>query len=90
MNKTIPKYIIVENKIREAVRCREITDKLPGERVMAKEFGVSYMTMRKAVENLVAEKILYKVPTRGTYVVQQKTVKTIVRNISNFFESRMI
>ena len=90
MNKTLPKYIIVENKIRDAIRYREITDKLPGERVMAKEFGVSYMTMRKAVENLVAEKILYKIPTRGTYVVRQKTVKTIVRNISNFFESRMI
>ena len=90
MNKSLPKYIIVENKIRHTIRYRDITDKLPGERVMAKEFGVSYMTMRKAVENLVAEKILYKIPTRGTYVVRQKTVKTIVRNISNFFESRMI
>ena len=89
MIKTIPKYKIVENKIKEAIMCREMADKIPGERVLAREFGVSYMTMRKAVENLVAEKILYKIPTRGTYVVQPKTLKTMVRNIGNFLERRI-
>ena len=43
-------------------------DKLPGERDLAIEFGVSYMTLRKAVDNLVAENLLYKIPTQGTYV----------------------
>jgi hypothetical protein len=49
-----------------------------GERVLAKEFGVSYMTIRKAVENLVTQSILYKIPARGTYVDQRGTVKRMV------------
>ena len=90
MIKDIPKYVIVQNKIKEAIKSREMTDKLPGERVLAKEFGVSYMTLRKAVDNLVAQQILYKIPCRGTYVSQPKTINTMVRNISNFLESRIM
>jgi|TARA_B110000211_G_C14079267_1_gene553690 DNA-binding GntR family transcriptional regulator len=89
MNNTTPKYLVVKNKIKEAIRCGEMADKIPGERVLAKVYGVSYMTMRKSVENLVSENVLYKIPTRGTYVVQPKTLKAMVRNISNFFESKV-
>ena len=71
MDKTIPKYALVEKRIRQAIRQRVIVDKLPGERVLAKEFGVSYMTLRKAVENLVAAGVLYKVPQLGTFVNRQ-------------------
>lgn len=88
MNKTIPKYLLVENKIKEAIRHRTIVDKLPGERVLAKEFEVSYMTVRKAVENLVTQRILYKVPGRGTYVEQRYTVKKVIHNIGYFLENR--
>ena len=59
MNKTNSIYKVFENRIKEAIRQREIVDKLPGERVLAKEFGVSYMTVRKAIENLVMQSILY-------------------------------
>ena len=74
MGKTIPKYILVEKRIRQAIRQRVIVDKLPGERVLAKEFGVSYMTLRKAVENLVATGVLYKIPQLGTFVNHQDKV----------------
>ncbi|MCG6889303.1 MAG: winged helix-turn-helix domain-containing protein [Gammaproteobacteria bacterium] len=87
MGKPAHKYIQVENRIKEAIRHREIVDKLPGERVLAKEFGVSYMTIRKAVENLVTQSILYKVPARGTYVDQRGTVKRIVHRLGYFFDS---
>jgi hypothetical protein len=87
MEKQTHKYILVENKIKEAIRHREIVDKLPGERVLAKEFGVSYMTIRKAVENLVSQGILYKVPARGTYVDQRGTVKRMVNRLGYFFET---
>ncbi|MFT5219950.1 MAG: GntR family transcriptional regulator [Planctomycetota bacterium] len=89
MIKSPPKYIIVENKIREAIKHQKIIDKLPGERVLAKEFEVSYMTIRKAVENLVTDHVLYKVPARGTYVKQRKTLKGMIRNISGYFENRI-
>jgi DNA-binding GntR family transcriptional regulator len=84
MDKPAHKYIQVENRIKEAIRQREIVDKLPGERVLAKEFGVSYMTMRKAIENLVTQNILYKIPARGTYVDQRSTVKRMVSRLGYF------
>ena len=85
MTKATPKYLMVEEKIKEAIRQRTIVDKLPGERVLAQEFGVSYMTARKAVENLVSQRILYKVPSRGTYVEQRSNVRNFMSRISSFF-----
>lgn len=53
MDKKTPKYILVQEKIKQAIKHREITGKLPGERTLAKDYGYSYMTIRKAVDNLV-------------------------------------
>lgn len=75
MSRTLPKYKIVENKIRHAIVCQELTGKIAGERVLAKEYGVSYMTLRKAIDKLVAENYLYRVPTRGTYVNMLATAR---------------
>ena len=86
MVKPTPKYRVVEERIKEAIRQRTIVDKLPGERLLAKEFGVSYMTVRKAVENLVSQRVLYKVPSRGTYVEQRNDVRGLISRIGQFFE----
>ena len=37
MEKTIPKYILIENRIKQAIKQREITDKLPGAEVKIAE-----------------------------------------------------
>lgn len=88
MKKPTPKYVMVENRIRKAIKNGEIVDKLPGERVLAREYGVSYMTLRKAVDNLVGKRILYRIPARGTYVDQRKTVRGLIRQIGGLFEAR--
>ena len=87
MDKTIPKYILVEDHIRKAIKQRSITDKLPGERSLATELGFSYMTIRKAINNLVAAGILYKVPTKGTYVADPATYKKKTRTIGYFLDN---
>jgi DNA-binding LacI/PurR family transcriptional regulator len=89
MDTTIPKYLLVEDYIRQAIRQRKIVDKLPGERVLARELGYSYMTIRKAIDNLVAEGLLYKVPTRGTFVAERKSDKAKTRTIGYFLDSRI-
>ena len=89
MDTTVPKYVLVEDHIRQAIKSGKITDKLPGERVLARELGYSYMTVRKAVENLVGEGVLYKVPTKGTFVADQKHNKPKTRNIGYFLDSRI-
>ena len=71
MDKSEPKHIYAKKKIRETIRPLEIDEKIPGERVFAKELGISYMTVRKAVENLVVDGVLYKIPKRGIYVADR-------------------
>ncbi len=87
VDRTTPKYAIVEDYIRQQIKQRKIVDKLPGERILAKELGYSYMTIRKAIENLVGEGVLYKIPTKGTFVANPKNRKARTRSIGYFLDS---
>ena len=87
MQKSTPKYLLVEKYIKKSIKNKTIIDKLPGERTLAKELGFSYMTIRKAIDNLVAQGVLYKVPTKGTFVAESKTRKNKTRNIGYFLDS---
>lgn len=90
MNKPLPKYILVQKKIKQAIKNKKIVNKLPGERTLAKEFGYSYMTIRKAVDNLVNEGVLYKLPTKGTYVADRKTGRKKTKIIGYFLDSSIV
>ena len=90
MEKPTPKYVLVQEKIKQAIKDGDIKDKLPGERTLAKEFGFSYMTIRKAVENLVAEGLLYKIPMKGTFVAERKSGKTKTKLIGYFLDSSIV
>ena len=89
MNSKTPKYIYVQNKIKEDIKRRLIVDKLPGERTLALEFDISYMTVRKAIENLVQEGVLFKVPTKGTFVNTDGLPRKVTRNIGFFLDDRV-
>ena len=54
-NETTKKYIQVKNTIRQLILQGEITDRIPGERVLAQQFGISYMTIRRAIEDLTEQ-----------------------------------
>jgi DNA-binding GntR family transcriptional regulator len=66
------KYLVAENSIHNSIRNFEADTKINGERKFAKELGISYMTVRKAVENLVHKGILYKIPRKGTFVASRE------------------
>ncbi len=87
MDTTIPKYLLVEDHIRQQIRQRKITDRLPGERSLANELGFSYMTVRKAVDNLVTEGVLFRIPTKGTFVNNRQQNKSKTRTIGYFLDS---
>lgn len=87
---TTPKYILVEEHIRQAIKQKKLVDKLPGERSLAKELGFSYMTIRKAIDNLVSEGVLYKIPTKGTYVADPRTLKPKTKTIGYFLDSSIV
>lgn len=71
MSKIIPKYQQVINKIKKDIDNCTIADKLPSERILAKELGVSYMTVRKALDTLLSEDVIIKVPHKGSFVNTQ-------------------
>ncbi len=89
MNATTPKYVQVKNRIKEGIRDGTFSGKLPGERVLVKDFEVSYMTVRKAINDLVDEGILHKNTTKGTYVSSRKMTTKTTYNIGFFLDDRI-
>lgn len=65
-------------------------DAIPGEEALAREFGVSRMTVNRAIRELSDEQIVERVQGSGTYVAQQKYQATLVeiRNIAEEIEAR--
>ena len=87
MDKQELRHIYAEKSIRETIRQLKAGDKLPGERTISKELGISYMTTRKAIENLVAKGLLYKIPKKGAYVADHKEATTKTKNLAYFLDS---
>lgn len=60
----------IRAKLRERLRVGNWAagDKLPAERDLAKEFAVSRLTVRRAIEGLIEEGLLYRQPPNGTFV----------------------
>jgi DNA-binding LacI/PurR family transcriptional regulator len=90
MSEPTPKYILVENHIKLAIKKKQLVDKLPGERTLALQLGVSYMTIRKSIENLVSQGVLFKVPTKGTFVNHEKVQRRKNKTIGYFLDASMI
>lgn len=81
-----PKYKLVENHIKKAIKEKAFSGKLPGERTLANELGYSYMTVRKAISNLVSQGLLYRVPTKGTFVAGRKESRKQTHAIGYFLD----
>lgn len=65
-------------------------DVIPSEQALVKQFGVSRMTVNRAVRELTAEQVLTRRQGSGTYVAQQKVQATLVeiRSIADEIRAR--
>jgi GntR family transcriptional regulator, histidine utilization repressor len=65
-------------------------DAIPTEEALAREFGVSRMTVNRAIRELSDEQIVERVQGSGTFVAQQKYRATLVeiRNIADEIAAR--
>ncbi|MES2261059.1 MAG: histidine utilization repressor [Pseudomonadota bacterium] len=65
-------------------------DVIPSEQALVRQFGVSRMTVNRAVRELTAEQILTRRQGSGTYVAQQKYQATLleIKNIADEVRAR--
>ena len=69
-----PLYVQLQDIIREKIDNEEWTPHhaIPSENELSKLYGVSRMTARAVVTQIVREGLLYRVPGKGTYVAEPK------------------
>ncbi len=86
MNDRVPTYFKLKNKILNDIETGVLVpgDALPSERALAVLHGLSRMTVRQALTDLVAAGVLYREQGRGTFVSARKMKQ---RNISSFSET---
>lgn len=82
-----PIYLQIHNELKRQIEFGKykVGDKIPAERELAVEFGVSRMTLRQAVQTLADEGILERRVGDGTYVANQK-VQEKMSGITSFTE----
>lgn len=81
-----PKYVQVKEEIRRKILSKEWADgcRIPIEAEFCEMFGVSRITVRKALEELQAEGYLVKIQGKGTFVQNQSHEQ----HLSKFYSFR--
>jgi len=82
-----PIYIQIHNDIKRAIEAGKwaVGDRIPSERELSRDFDVSRMTLRQAIQTLVDEGILERQVGSGTYVANQK-VQEKMSGVTSFTE----
>lgn len=63
-----------------------LSQKLPSEYDLAKDFGVSRLTIRKAIDSLVSRNKLMKYKGKGTYIIFQQKIQSGSFGLQGFTE----
>jgi len=83
-----PKYLAVREALRRRVSALPERELLPPEPVLCAEYGVSRITLRRAVDGLVADGHLVREQGRGTYVsrpaIRHEYRESFVHRIAGF------
>jgi GntR family transcriptional regulator len=84
----VPRYFEIEQSLRARIADLGPDEPLPSDAMLVEEFGVSRMTARNAVQRLVHEGLVYRVPGRGTFVARAPTHRQVSKVLSFTEEMR--
>lgn len=86
----IPIYHQLEEQIKKKIESGEYSpgDSIPSEREYAEELGISRMTVRQAITNLVNEQYLYRIKGKGTFIAEQKLEQKLT-GLTSFTEDML-
>ena len=81
-----PLYLQLQQSIEEAVRkgALKADEALPGERDLAKQLGISRVTVRKAITGLVKKGVLVQRWGSGTFIAPQMRLEQPLSRLSSF------
>jgi GntR family transcriptional regulator len=78
---SLPRYYQLKELIRERIQSGEWApgSLIPSERVLCERYGISRMTARQSITELVNEGLLYREQGKGTYVGRPKISQQLLR-----------
>ncbi|WP_424321276.1 GntR family transcriptional regulator [Lacticaseibacillus chiayiensis] len=82
--KETPKYLIIANHIRQQILSGElhVDQQLPREMTMTKTYNASRITIRKALDELEADGLIYKIQGSGTFVKSKEIGSTATSELA--------
>lgn len=90
MTDGVPKYITVRDNLRKRVELMQPGEQLPSELELCKQYNVSRITLRHAIDNLKHEGLLVREQGRGTFRAEHITPSMqrdlISDQISGFYQ----
>lgn len=83
----LPRYYQLKEIMREKIRAGEWKsgDLIPSERELGEQYGISRMTARQAITELVNEGLFYREQGKGTFVSRHKITQQLI-NLTGFTE----
>src|SRR5699024_391581 len=87
----MPLYLQLKNQIKKEIRTGLLKagDKLPSEAQLQKEYGMSRVTVRNAMEELAAEGYIIKVQGKGSFVANSDMLRLPIGVTSFSEDARM-